>query len=187
MPARPRDLETLVTEEATAAASDLDLLSTSELVALMNREDATVPAVVAGAADAIETVVDAVVERLAAGGRLVYAGAGTSGRLAAMDASECESTFSTAPGQVVALVAGAGLPSREQDGAEDDAEAGARDVEAIGVGPADALVAVSASGRTPYVLGAAEAAAGAGALTAAVVSVRDSELAAITDQEIAVV
>jgi N-acetylmuramic acid 6-phosphate etherase len=187
MPPVPRDVEALVTEEATAAGSKLDLLSTRDLVMLMNKEDATVPAVVAGVADDIATVVDGIADRLACGGRLVYAGAGTSGRLAALDAAECESTFSTAPGQVVALVAGSGLSSYEQDEAEDDAEAGARDVAAMGVGPADALVAVSASGRTPYVVGAAEAAAQAGALTAAVVSVRDSELAACVDHEIAVV
>src|SRR5439155_19951314 len=119
--------------------------------------------------------------------RLVYVGAGTSGALAALDAAECESTFAAPAGQVAALVAGAALPtSAERDAAEDDAAAGARDVTRFGVGPLDAVVGVSASGRTPYVLGALEAAAAAGALTVALVSVQDSALAAVADHELAV-
>jgi N-acetylmuramic acid 6-phosphate etherase len=181
-------LDDLVTEASNAAASDLDLRSTLELVELMNTEDATVPDAVAAAAPAIAAVVDAVVERLAAGGRLVYAGAGTSGRLAALDAEECEATFSTAPGQVIALVAGAGAAtSAERAAAEDDADAGAADVARASVTAADALVGISASGRTPYVLGAIRAAADAGAFTVAVVSVEGSELADAADREVAAV
>jgi N-acetylmuramic acid 6-phosphate etherase len=157
---------------------------TIELVQLMNDADATVPAAIREAARAI----DAVVERIRSGGRLVYVGAGSSGRIAALDASECEATFSTAPGLVLALVAGGETaPAVVQAAAEDDRAAGERDVASAGVGRADAVVGVSASGSTPYVLGALQAAAGAGALTACVVSVPSSELAAICDHEIAVV
>ena len=115
-------------------------------------------------------------------------GAGTSGRLAALDAEECESTFSTEPGQVTAIVAGASLASAaERDAAEDDAEAGADAVRALGTARDDAVVGVSASGRTPFVVGALEAAADAGALTVCVVSVPESELARVAVHEISVV
>jgi N-acetylmuramic acid 6-phosphate etherase len=144
----------------------------------MNHEDATVPAVVAAAGDFIAAGVDAIVERLADGGRLIYVGAGSSGRLAAVDAAECEATFSSEPGQVVALVAGARLTSAlEQEAAEDDAEAGSRELQALGVSAADAVVGISASGRTPYVLGAIEVARDAEALTIGIVSAPDTELA----------
>lgn len=114
-------------------------------------------------------------------------GAGSSGRLAALDAAECEATFSAEPGQVIALVAGAGLASLEQDAAEDIAEAGEADARAVGMSPADAVVGVSASGRTPYVVGAVAAAAAEGALTACIVSAPDSELARVAEHEICVV
>src|SRR5436189_609119 len=151
-------LDDLITEARSAEARDLDLRSTEELVELMNRSDAAVPAAVASSAAAVAAVIDGVVDRLHAGGRLVYVGAGSSGRLAAVDASECESTFSAAPGQVVALLAGAGAASTlEQEAAEDDAESGRREMHSLGVGATDAVVGISASGRTPYVLGAVEA------------------------------
>ncbi len=96
---------------------------------------------------------------LRAGGRLIYVGAGSSGRIAALDASECEATFSTPPGMVVALVAGGeSAPALVQAAAEDDRDTGAADVEALSIGAADAVVGMSASGSTPYVLGALEAA-----------------------------
>ncbi len=181
-------LDELITEAVGQNGQDLDLRSTRELIELMNREDATVPAAVAGAAAELALLIDAVVDRFRRGGRLVYAGAGSSGRLAALDASECETSFSARPGQVVALVAGAAFPSPlDQEAAEDDAEAGARDVASLVVGEADVVIGVSASGRSPYVVGAVRAAADAGALTGCVVSVRDSELAGIAEHEIAVV
>ena len=177
----------LGTEARDAAGADLDLRSTLELVELMNAEDATVPAAVAGAAPAVAALIDDVAQRLAGGGRLIYAGAGTSGQLAAVDAAECESTFSAAPGQVVALVAGAAARSAaERDAAEDDAEGGTREVQGLGVTAADAVVGVSASGRSSYVRGALEAARSAGALTACLVCVEGSELAALADHEICV-
>jgi N-acetylmuramic acid 6-phosphate etherase len=181
-------LDDLITEARSSETRDLDLRSTDELVALMNHQDAVVPAAVTSSAAAIAAVVDTVVDRLQAGGRLVYVGAGTSGRLAAVDASECEATFSAAPGQVVAVVAGADAPSPlEEQAAEDDAEAGRRDVHSLGVGATDAVIGISASGRTPYVVGAMEAARAAGAATACIVCVPGSQLAALVEQEIAVV
>jgi N-acetylmuramic acid 6-phosphate etherase len=183
----PETLDGLVTESRPADGNYASL-STRELVELMNAEDASVPAAVGAATDAIAAALDAIVERLAGGGRVVYAGAGTSGRIAALDAEECEATFSTPPGQVVALVAGADAPSAEaREAAEDDEPAGRRAVEELGLSSRDAVVGISASGRTPYVLGALAAAAEAGALTVAVVSVDDSPLARATDHEIAVV
>src|SRR5436305_1474397 len=131
--------------------------------------------------------IDAIVERLERGGRLIYVGAGSSGRIAELDAEECEGTFSTAPGQVVAVVAGAGLPSAEREAAEDDRDAGRQAIEELGVSAADAVVGVSASGRTPYVLAALEAVAEAGVLTVALTAVEGSELARVADHDLAVV
>jgi N-acetylmuramic acid 6-phosphate etherase len=180
-------LDELITEGRTARA-DYDRSPTAELVELMNAEDAAVPAAVGAIAGEIAAAIDAIVGRLEAGGRLVYAGAGSSGRIAALDADECGATFSSAPGQVVALVAGSGLASAEErETAEDDADAGRRAIEELDVSDRDAVVGVSASGRTPYVLGALEAAAAAGALTVAVVAVPDSQLARGAVHELAVV
>jgi N-acetylmuramic acid 6-phosphate etherase len=174
--------EQLDTEARDATGADLDLRSTAELVEAMNAGDATVPAAVAGATRAVVELIDAIADRLARGGRLIYVGAGTSGRLAALDAVECETTFSTPPGQVTALVAGGtGLSAAEQETAEDDAEAGASELEALGVSAADAVVGVSASGRSPYVRGALVAAHTRGALTGCIVCVDGSELAELAD------
>jgi N-acetylmuramic acid 6-phosphate etherase len=181
-------LDSLATEAGGEPAADYDLRSTVELVELMNAEDETVPAVVGAEADAIAAAVDAVSDRLRRGGRLIYVGAGSSGRIAALDASECETTFSTPQGKVVTLLAGgADAPPSEQEAAEDDRDAGAVDVAALDVSPDDAVVAVSASGRTPYVLGAIAAASEAAALTVCIVSVRGSGLAQLVDHQITVV
>jgi len=181
-------LDDLATEAWNEDGADLDLRSTRDLVDLMNAEDARVPAAVAESADAIAAAIDDVAGRLQTGGRLIYVGAGTSGRLAALDAAECESTFSTPPGKVMALIAGGAASAPvEQEAAEDDVEAGRRELELLGISAADAVVGVSASGRTPYVLGAIRAGRAAGALTVGVVSVHDSELAGLVEHEIAVV
>src|SRR3954452_2900801 len=179
-------LHRLVTE-ARRSDADYDSRSNAELVELMGEEDAAVPAAVAATADELAAAIDAIVERLERGGRLVYVGAGSSGRIAELDAEECEGTFSTAPGQVVALVAGAGLPSAEREAAEDDRDAGRAAVEELGVSADDAVVGVSASGRTPYALAALETAAAAGALTVALSAVEDSKLARVADHDLAVV
>src|SRR5574340_263966 len=154
----------------------------------MNAEDARVPGAVGAVAEDVAAAIDAVSDRLVRGGRLIYVGAGSSGRIAAVDAAECESTFSTSSGRVVALVAGGvTAPPLEQEAAEDDFDAGAADVAVLGTSPDDAVVGISASGRTPYVLGALERAAAAGALTISLTCVPGSELGRLTEHEIAVV
>lgn len=181
-------LDGLTTEAGSEAAADYDLRPTLELVELMNAEDMTVPAAVRGAAGSIAAAVEAISECLRQGGRLIYVGAGSSGRIAALDASECESTFSTPPGKVISLLAGGVNASPlEQEASEDDRDAGAADLGALEVGAADFVVGVSASGRTPYVLGAVEAASRTGAETACVVSVHGSELEGLVHHAIAVI
>jgi N-acetylmuramic acid 6-phosphate etherase len=178
----------LPTEAWDPAGADLDLRSTAELVAAMNEADAAVPRAVARAQDALVAAIDAIASRLAGGGRLVYAGAGTSGRLALVDAVECQSTFGLPPGRVVALVAGgADASATAQEHAEDDAGAAAEALRSLELSPDDAMVAISASGRTPYALGALEEAARVGALTVAVTCVEGSAVGARADHDVAVV
>ena len=157
--------QTATTEAARADLADLDLRSTRDLVRLLNEEDATVPAAVAEAGDSLAAAIDAIVERMRRGGRLVYAGAGTSGALAALDAAECGSTFGSPPGEVLAVVA-------EQDADEDDRAAATNALLGLPLRPEDCVVAVSASGSTPFVLAALEAARECGALGVAVASAR---------------
>jgi N-acetylmuramic acid 6-phosphate etherase len=181
-------LDDLTTEAGGEASLAFDTRATSELVELMNRENRVVPEAVAGARDELAAAIDAIVEQLRRGGRLVYVGAGSSGRIAAVDAAECESTFSTPRGLVVAVVAGGAHASPlEQEAAEDDRAAGHEAMRELEVGPKDAVVGISASGRTPYVLGAIETAAEHGATTIGTVSVESSELARIADHVIPVV
>jgi N-acetylmuramic acid 6-phosphate etherase len=180
-------LEALATEAWDPAGADLDLRTTDELVTLMNDADSTVPAAVARARPALVAAIDAIGARLERGGRLVYVGTGTSGRLALVDAMEIESTFGFGPNRVVALVAGDVGNVGPQEHAEDDAAAGAREVRALGLRPDDAVVGISASGRTPYVLGALEEARLAEAATVAVTCVDGSELGTLADHEVAVV
>ncbi len=134
---------------------DLDNLTSLELVRLINAEDAKVAGAVAAEAGAIAHAIDVIADRLAGGGRLFYAGAGTSGRLGVLDAVECPPTFNTDPDQVVGLIAGGreGLV-RAVEGAEDSTLAGKRDLQDIGLNSADVVVGIAASGRTPYVIGA---------------------------------
>jgi N-acetylmuramic acid 6-phosphate etherase len=169
-----------VTEGRVNQLADLDLRSTRELVDLMNSEDATVAAAVRDAAGPLTAAIEAIVDRLERGGRLVYVGAGTSGRLAAMDAAECQPTFGLRPGIVQSITV-------TEEAGEDDFEAGAAHLAAANVSEADAVVAVSASGSTPYVLGAARAAASVAALTVGVVCARESELGRSVEHEIVAV
>jgi N-acetylmuramic acid 6-phosphate etherase len=181
-------LDELATEAGSEPGADYDLRPTLELVALMSAADATVPGAVAAAAGQIAAAIETIADSLRRGGRLIYVGAGSSGRIAALDASECESTFSTPPGKVVSLLAGGNDASPlEQEAAEDDRDAGSAELAALGLHPHDVVVGVSASGRTPYTVAALEAAAAAGARTACVVSVPGSELEALVDHPIVVV
>src|SRR5690606_18232864 len=159
----------LATEARRDDLADIDRMGTEAIVQAMNAEDATVPAAVAKAAPAVAAAIDALTARMRRGGRLIYAGAGTAGRMGVLDASECPPTFNTDPGQVVGLIAGGPGAIREAvEGAEDDAGAAAADLASIGLDPEDTVVGISASGRTPYAVGAVRHARAAGALTVGV-------------------
>ncbi|MFJ2033999.1 N-acetylmuramic acid 6-phosphate etherase [Streptosporangium sp. NPDC087985] len=159
-------LASLSTEQSDPRYRDIDRLPTEQVARLMNAADVTVPAAVAAAIPAISGAVDAIVARMRDGGRLFYVGAGTSGRLAVLDASECPPTFGTDPELVQGIIAG-GEPAltRSIEGAEDDAVAGGEAIADRQVGALDSVVGVSASGRAPFVLGALAEAGRRGALT----------------------
>lgn len=181
------ELAQLRTEQSRPDLADLDTRSTREVVRAIATEDALVPAAVAAVGDDLAVAVDLVVDRLSLGGRLVYAGAGTPGRLGLLDAAECVPTFGIEPEQVVALMAGGPDAATEAvEGAEDDRDAAAHDLADIGIGPRDVLVAVTASGRTPYALAAAGAAREAGAATVGVSSNPGSRLSGLVDVAIEV-
>ncbi|MEV5456996.1 N-acetylmuramic acid 6-phosphate etherase [Streptomyces cellulosae] len=189
---RDRDLrsqlETLTTEAFRPELADVDRLPTPEIARLMNAEDATVAGAVAGQVPAIAAAIDAVAERMARGGRLIYAGAGTAGRLGVLDASECPPTFNTDPSRVVGLIAGG--PSamvNPVEGAEDSPELAESDLAALGLTADDTVVGISASGRTPYAVGAVTYARKLGALTVGLSCNRDSALAAAAEHGVEVV
>ena len=175
-------LDELPTETRNARTGELDRLPVPELLRIMNDEDARVAPAVREALPQIARTVDLVVQALSAGGRLVYIGAGTSGRIGLLDAVECQPTFGTEPGRVVGLIAGGpNAFALAVEGAEDDAELGENDVKALGVGADDMVIGLAASGRTPYVLGALAAARSCGAPTAGVSCNSDSPLGAAAD------
>ncbi|MFI5806490.1 N-acetylmuramic acid 6-phosphate etherase [Streptomyces sp. NPDC051561] len=181
-------LATLTTEAFRPELAEIDQLPTAELAALMNGEDATVPAAVAARLPQIAATIDGIAERMARGGRLIYAGAGTAGRLGVLDASECPPTFNTDPSEVVGLIAGG--PSamvKAVEGAEDSKELAREDLDALKLGPDDSVIGISASGRTPYAIGAVEHARSLGALTAGLSCNADSALAAAAEHGIEVV
>lgn len=159
-------MDDMLTEQVDPRYGEIDAASVEELAQLMNEADATVPAAVHAAMDQIVPAIEAVTNRLARGGRLFYVGAGTAGRIGVLDASECVPTFSTPPDLVQGIIAGGPEAIlNASEGAEDDADAGARIIEDHGVTATDAVVGVAASGRTPYVLAAIRAARLRGALT----------------------
>lgn len=167
------------TEQRHPLSTELDQLPTLEMLRLMNRLDATIPTVIAEVLPQIAQTVDQITTTLAAGGRLFYQGAGTSGRLAVLDAVELLPTFSVPAGLVVGLLAGGSAAMmRSVEGAEDNAELGRRDLVGQNFNAKDMLVGVAASGRTPYVLGGLAHANELGALTAVVVCNPASPMAA---------
>lgn len=178
------ELEDLTTESIDSAHAGIDTLSTVARLQLMNAEDAKVAAAVAEEIPAIARAIHKIVHSLKAGGRLIYVGAGTSGRLGVLDASECPPTFGTSPEMVQAIIAGGDKALRKAvEGLEDDPEAGARAIAECDVSGADTVVGLSASGRTPFVVGALHRASQRGACTVAVVNNRPSDMeriAAIT-------
>lgn len=165
------------TEERNPRSRELDRLSALELVRVIHLEDATVPAAVRRELPAIARAVDAIVAALSRGGRLIYVGAGTSGRLAVLDAAECPPTFGTSPKVVQAVIAGGrrALTDSAED-TEDDARQGARDLELRRVTKADVVAGLSASGTTPYVLGALKLARRRGAMTIGITANRHAAI-----------
>ncbi|MBL1110206.1 N-acetylmuramic acid 6-phosphate etherase [Streptomyces sp. 5-8] len=181
-------LASLTTEAFRPELADIDRLPTLDIARLMNGEDAGVPAAVAAQLPRIAAAVDAVAERMGRGGRLVYAGAGTAGRLGVLDASECPPTFNTDPEQVVGLIAGGPAAMvTSVEGAEDSGELARRDLDALKLGPDDTVVGVSASGRTPYAVGAVRHARALGALTIGLACNAHSALGAAAEHGIEVV
>jgi N-acetylmuramic acid 6-phosphate etherase len=144
----------MTTEARNPASEKIDTLAPLEIVRLMNAEDARVPQAVGREAEAIARAIEIIAQRLQAGGRLIYVGAGTSGRLGVLDASECPPTFSTPPEMVVGLIAGGyGALTRAVEGAEDHPESAVTDLNKINFSARDVLVGIATSGRTPYVIG----------------------------------
>ena len=163
------ELKKIATEQRNPNTMNIDTLSTLDMVKLINQEDHRVAEAVAEVTDKIAQAIDVIADRLSKGGRLIYCGAGTSGRLGILDAVECPPTYSTEPEMVQALMAG-GYPAifKAVEGAEDSKELGVEDMKGISFGAGDVLVGIAASGRTPYVLGCMEYARELGAPTVSV-------------------
>ena len=170
------------TESRNPSTLNLDELGIDELLATMNAEDARVPVAVAAALPAIGRAVRAAAAALRAGGRLIYFGAGTSGRLGVLDAAECPPTFSASPDQVIGLLAGGNQAMfRAAEGAEDSAELGVADLTGIGLTAGDVVVGIAASGRTPYVIGGLDHAREVGAVTVSIACNPDAPVSAHAD------
>jgi N-acetylmuramic acid 6-phosphate etherase len=173
----------LKTEESNPESERLDAMSPLEIVRLMNRQDHLVVEAVAAMQEIIARSIERIAERLSNGGRLVYTGAGTSGRLGVLDASECPPTFRTDPAMVVGVIAGGrDALTRAIEGAEDSPEEGAADLEELKVGAADVVVGIATSGRTPYVLGALQWARQQGACTIGIACNRESPMEPLVDE-----
>ena len=172
-PELPKRKERRITEQRNPASKNLDRMTAPEIVALMNREDRKVALAIGKEIPAIARAVDAIVAGIRKGGRLIYVGAGSSGRMAVLDAAECQPTFGTPPQLVQALIAGGG-PAITQavEGAEDDVRRAKHELRARKLTRNDAVVGVTASGTTPYVLAALKYARGSGATTVAITSNR---------------
>ncbi|MBE2893848.1 N-acetylmuramic acid 6-phosphate etherase [Spirabiliibacterium falconis] len=180
------NIRQLTTEGRLAKSREIDTLTSLEIVNMINDEDQTVAMAVKKTLPAVASAVDAIVDAFAQGGRLIYLGAGTSGRLGILDASECPPTFGTAPEQVQALIAGGkSAVFQAVENAEDDANAGQADLEAIHVSARDVVVGIAASGRTPYVLGGIQYAKEFGCVTVGVACNRTSPLLSMVEIAIA--
>lgn len=175
-------LEHLTTEARNPASAAIDSLSAFEIVRLMNGEDAGVALAVGREAERIAAAIRLIADRLRAGGRLVYFGAGTSGRLGVLDAAECPPTFSTPPELVVGLIAGGPRAlTRAIEGAEDRPQAAEEDLRGIRLSDKDVVVGIATSGRTPYVIGGLKYARSVGALAIGLACNRDSDLSAVAE------
>jgi N-acetylmuramic acid 6-phosphate etherase len=190
------NLASLITEARNPLSEHIDELSTLEMLTVINQEDATVATAVAATLPDIARAVDTIAERFGQGGRLFYIGAGTSGRLGVLDASECPPTFNVPPALVQGLIAGGDAALRRaSESAEDSSEDGERDLKAAGFGIAsaadasastpDTLLGIAASGQTPYVLGALLYARSLGAFTMGLACVEGSPISKVADLTIA--
>jgi N-acetylmuramic acid 6-phosphate etherase len=178
-------LERLTTEQTNPESHHLDELPMVQMLEIMNAADAQVAAAVAQEIPRIAAAAEAIATALGSGGSLIYIGAGTSGRLGVLDAAECPPTFGVPPELVRGIMAGGeSALSHAVEGVEDDPLAGARDLEASGFRHRDILLGISASGRTPYVLGAVGKAREINALTCGISCVRDSELSRVVQYPI---
>jgi N-acetylmuramic acid 6-phosphate etherase len=178
----------LNTEQQNPKTMNIDLMSTEEIITVINQEDTLVPNVLARQVPNISEVADQIVAAFKNGGRLVYVGAGTSGRLGIIDASECPPTYGTDPGLVVGVIAGGKEAMTDAiEGVEDDKQQGQTDMKGISLTDKDVVVGIAASGRTPYTIGALEYAKQLGAVTVSVVCSKDSEMEKISDYTIAAV
>lgn len=178
----------LSTESVDPHFAGLDTKAVPELAVLMNSADAAVPAAVQEALPQLIPAIEAICERFVTGGRIIYIGAGTSGRLGVLDASECPPTYNTDPGRVLGIIAGGEVALRDAvEGAEDDKNQGALDLDAYGVNRADAVIGLATSGRTPYVIGALERARDCGAVTVSVACNRDSVVSQVAEFPVEVI
>ena len=175
-------LEQLLTERRNPRSERIDTLTTEEMLRVINAEDQSVALAVAGAIPAIARAVDRIAGAFQNGGRLFYIGAGTSGRLGVLDASECPPTFSVPYEMVQGIIAGGDAAlSRATEATEDDPASGARDLDSHGFAGRDILAGIAASGRTPYVLGAVGRARDLGAATVGISCTPAAELSAVVD------
>ncbi len=182
MPEKKPELGLLRTEQVDSKFQMLDVMTVSELLQAMNESDTEVPKAINAVLPKIEKAIDAVVDRMLQGGRLIYIGAGTSGRLGVLDAAECGPTFSVSTDQVLAFIAGGDSALKNAaEGAEDNSELGESDLKSASVGQLDCVVGIAASGRTPYVMGAIEYAKSVGALTIALTCNPNSKIGEISD------
>lgn len=182
------DLSKMTTETRNPNTMNLDEMSSLEIITVMNEEDANVPKAIKNVLPKIAQAVDWVKEAFLSGGRLIYMGAGTSGRLGVLDASECPPTFGVSPDMVVGIIAGGDTALRNAaEGAEDDYAQGQEDLMDIGLKENDVVVGIAASGRTPYVIGGLDYAKSIGSHRISVVCNLNSEMAAASELAIEVI
>jgi len=182
MAENPEHLDKLLTEQANPASAGIDGRSTTEILRIMNEQDAMVAGTVAAEIPQIARAVDLIVGAIRTGGRVFYMGAGSSGRLGVLDAAECPPTFGVSPELFEAIIAGGETAlARATEASEDDPSGGERDLAEHGFQKSDVLVGIAASGRTPYVLGAIAAARDLGAVTVGISCTPDSQLARAVD------
>ena len=182
------NMEKRITEQRNPNTYQIDELQTADVLKIINQEDKKVAAAVNKIIPKIQQVIDRIAPRMKKGGRLFYVGAGTSGRLGILDAVECKPTFSVSPERVIGILAGGEKAMfRSQEDIEDNAELGAEKIRSYEISPNDCVVGIAASGKTPFVIGAVEAARKEGAFTAALVCNQDSALAAAAEMGMAVI